>query len=244
MLASTTRRLLVSGGARGRTSSSSSRQTSALLAARPPPPSNSSSCNRTFAASSSSLADTIQNNERSKAAPLQDVRKQLWEFYLSTGRGANALFEAIDLDENGSIEPSELQLFMYQVLQNKDGELQVDPQELMPYAWNRLEQRAAANQSYDIRAFKKWLVAATKMSADTKNSRLLEFFQLDPATRDQYLSDAEDETTPVVYTWNEESMSQSLRKMQYAVRGEVVMKADQLAAQGKEILYTKCVRTY
>ena len=163
------------------------------------------------------------------------VRKQLWEFYFSTGRGANALFEAIDLDENGFVEPSDLQEFMIDVLQDESGEF-VDPIDIMPYAWNRLEQRAAAGQSYDTRQFKKWLVAATKMSADMKNSRMLEYFQQHSATGDVYASDAED--GPALFTWNEETMSQSLRKMQYAVRGEVVMKADQLASQGKEILYT------
>jgi aspartate/methionine/tyrosine aminotransferase len=73
------------------------------------------------------------------------------------------------------------------------------------------------------------------MSADMKNSRLMEYLSQHPNTGDQYLSDAEEEK---IYSWNEESMSQSLRCMQYAVRGEVVMKADQLASQGREILYT------
>ena len=40
------------------------------------------------------------------------------------------------------------------------------------------------------------------------------------------------------YSWNEVSMSQSLRRMQYAVRGSVVMRADQLKAEGKDILFT------
>lgn len=40
------------------------------------------------------------------------------------------------------------------------------------------------------------------------------------------------------YSWNEDTMSQSLRRMQYAVRGEVVMRAGQLEAEGKTILYT------
>ena len=79
-----------------------------------------------------------------------NVRKQLWEFYLSTGRGANALFEAIDIDENGAVAPSELKEFMIDVLVDVDGE-PIDPQELMPYAWNRLEQREAAGQSYDMK---------------------------------------------------------------------------------------------
>lgn len=109
------------------------------------------------------------------------------------------------------------------------------PQEVMPYAWNRLEERADAKMPYGPRDFKKWLVAAAKMSAGEKNSRIRDLFVSNPYTGAQYLSDAEEEP---IYTWNEETMSQSLRTMQYAVRGEVVMRADQLAAQGKDILYT------
>ncbi|KAL3908121.1 MAG: hypothetical protein SGILL_008604, partial [Bacillariaceae sp.] len=180
-----------------------------------------------------SLADTVRN-ETKTAKPLVNVRKQLWEFYLSTGRGANALFEAIDIDENGTIDPRDLKEFMIDVLVDVDGE-PIDPKELMPYAWNRLEQRESAGQAYDMKGFKQWLVAATKMSADMKNSRMLEYLAQNPNTGDQWFSDAEEED---FFTWNEESMSQSLRRMQYAVRGEVVMKADQLASQGREILYT------
>jgi len=40
------------------------------------------------------------------------------------------------------------------------------------------------------------------------------------------------------YSWNASTMSQGLRRMQYAVRGEVVMRADALAAEGKDIIYT------
>ena len=40
------------------------------------------------------------------------------------------------------------------------------------------------------------------------------------------------------YSWNQGTMSQTLRKMQYAVRGEVVIEAEKLAAAGKEIIYT------
>jgi alanine transaminase len=178
-----------------------------------------------------SLSSTVAATKQPKA--LQDVKKQLWEFYLSTGRGANALFEAIDLDESGSIDPEDLKTFMMEVL--RDGDTYIDPKEIMPYAWNRLEQRAAANQRYDTKTFKQWLVAATKMSADMKNSRLMEYLSQHPNTEDGYVSHAEEDAS---FSWNEESMSQSLRRMQYAVRGEVVMKADQLASQGREILYT------
>ena len=186
-----------------------------------------------------SLAQQVAATNQKKAKPLANVRKQLWEFYFSTGRGASALFEVIDLKETGTLEPNEVKAFISEVLSYEENgtTVQVDPREIMPYAWNILEKREQENQKYDIRDFKKWLVAATKMSADTKNSRLMEYLSMNPSVgENSYLSDAEEE--PPVFTWNEESMSQSLRRMQYAVRGEVVMKADQLAAQGKEILYT------
>jgi aspartate/methionine/tyrosine aminotransferase len=184
-----------------------------------------------------SLAETVQEEiaPKNPKKKLVNVRKQLWEFYLSTGRGANALFEAIDIQENGSVEPSDLKTFMLEVLQNENDE-PLDPKDIMPYAWNILERREARGEVYDMRQFKKWLVAATKMSADMKNSRMLEYFKLH-TEGEHYFSEEEIEHEPV-YTWNEETMSQSLRRMQYAVRGEVVLRADQLASQGKEILFT------
>jgi len=180
-----------------------------------------------------SLAETVPTASRppKQEIPLP-IKKQLWEFYLSTSRGANTLFESLDLDENGYISPTDLQSFVRDVLP-------AHPQDIMPYAWNRLCDRAARNKNYDIRDFKRWLVAATKMSADMKNSRMLrEYFHSGnsgAAADEVYFSDVEEEDT---YTWNEESMSQSLRRMQYAVRGEVVMKADQLEAAGRKVLYT------
>jgi hypothetical protein len=177
-----------------------------------------------------STAAAVKNQKEK----IVDARKQLWEFYLSTGRGANALFEAIDLDEDGVIEPTVLQSFMQDVL------APYTPTDIMPYAWNRLEQRAAANQVYDLKAFKAWLIAATKMSADTRNQRMLNYFKEHPLYHELYPTEEDNNTqdTPEVYTWNEDSMNQSLRRMQYAVRGEVVLRADQLAAEGREILYT------
>lgn len=193
--------------------------------------SNISRPSQTATRALASLASTVDDTVK----PLADVRKQLWEFYFSTGRGANALFEAIDLEAKGTIHPSEIKGFLREVLRDGDGNC-IDPKTIMPYAWNRLNQRDVEGRAYDIRNFKKWLVAATKMSADENNKRLLESLSLNPQVGDMYKSD--DEEMPASYSWNEESMSQSLRRMQYAVRGEVVMRADQLAAQGREILYT------
>jgi len=165
--------------------------------------------------------------------PLIEVRKQLWNLYLATGRGGNALFEAMDIREKGKVNSNELIVFMKELLQATEGE-KVNPKEMMPYAWSRLEKNAKNDKFYDLRAFKQWLVAATKMSADFKNERMMKYIREHPGLGDLDTSDEEDDT----FTWNEITMSQSLRRMQYAVRGEVVMRADQLQAKGKEILYT------
>mmetsp|Transcript_8273 Transcript_8273/g.24874 ORF Transcript_8273/g.24874 Transcript_8273/m.24874 type:complete len:710 (-) Transcript_8273:70-2199(-) len=208
------------------------------------------------------------DKDKDKPRSIVDVRKQLWEFYLSTGRGANALFEAIDLDENGTIHPSDVKSFMIEAMRSPSDGSYVDPREIMPYAWNRLERREKLPEGgeYDSREFKKWLVAATKMSADFKNSRMLELHSKDPgrgtrqegrrapaqakakatggdqedagAAEEEEDENDDDATTTTCYTWNEETMSQSLRRMQYAVRGEVVMRADAIAAEGREVLYT------
>lgn len=139
------------------------------------------------------------------------------------------------MDEKGQIDPIQLKYFMKEVLVDTDG-TKTDPKDVMPYAWNRLEQRSAAGMYYDIKSFKQWLVAATKMSADFKNERMMQYLSQHPELGEQYVGDTEGEED--FFTWNEESMSQSLRRMQYAVRGEVVMKADQMKAQGRDILYT------
>ena len=171
------------------------------------------SFNRTASYSSTritfaSLAEQVQKVSSAPKPPL-DVGKQLWEFYLSTGRGANALFEVLDYKEEGFIEPEYLMDFVMDVLKI-DGE-QIDPNEAFPYAWGRLTARAEKGEVLTNRDLKKWLVAATKMSADSKNSRILEYFKSHSMTGEQYISDAEEED---VYTWNEETMSQSLRRMQ------------------------------
>lgn len=190
-----------------------------------------------------SLSQQVKESNNKTNKPLSNVRKQLWEFYFSTGRGAAALFEAIDLTEKGYLEPSEIKTFIQEVLSYEDGKtnetVYVDPRDLMPYAMNTLDKREKENKKYDMKHFKNWLVAATKLSADTKNSRIMQQYLKNNPTKDtSYFSDVDDADDPPIYTWNQETMSQSLRRMQYAVRGEVVMKADQLASQGKEILYT------
>ena len=48
----------------------------------------------------------------------------------------------------------------------------------------------------------------------------------------------EEETVASQHSWNKYSMNQNVRRMQYAVRGPIVMKANLMAAQGRQIYYT------
>lgn len=68
----------------------------------------------------------------------------------------------------------------------------------------------ADDHSITFREFEKWLEAAYKNDTDVNSE----------------------------YNWNAANMNQNLRAMEYAVRGEVVMRADELAAQGRKILLT------
>eukprot|EP00934_Nitzschia_sp_Nitz4_P006561 Nitzschia sp. Nitz4//scaffold703_size1614//954//1613//NITZ4_009321-RA/size1614-processed-gene-0.0-mRNA-1//1//CDS//3329557080//6551//frame0 len=185
-----------------------------------------------------SIADNnIIKNGNDTKKPQVNVTKQLWEFHLRTEHDANALFEAIDLRENGFVEPAELKSFMVEMLSTADGGEPLDPKELMPYAWNLLEMREADRKVYDRQSFKQWwLVAAATMSASAGSSsnHLLQYLADHPHMDESLVSEKEEKD---VYTWNEETMSQTLRRMQYAVRGEIVMRADKMLSEGREILF-------
>ena len=76
---------------------------------------------------------------------------------------------------------------------------------------------------------------ATKLTEE-KNSSLALNYEKQPHIGEKKPAAPDDEAD--WHTWNETTMSQAVRKMQYAVRGAIVMRADQLKAEGREILYT------
>ena len=78
--------------------------------------------------------------------------------------------------------------------------------------------------------FQAWLVQATKVDPGTKNRFASEHYHAAVGS----LPRPEDSE----HSWNKHTMSQNLRRMQYAVRGEVVIKADAMAAEGRKIIYT------
>lgn len=96
--------------------------------------------------------------------------------------------------------------------------------------WN-----AAQDHQITFPEFQAWLIRATKFDGSCgRNSNIKAVYEKHPQLGPRYQPKKEVEE----YSWNASTMSQGLRRMQYAVRGEVVMRADALAAEGREIIYT------
>mmetsp|Transcript_9560 Transcript_9560/g.29663 ORF Transcript_9560/g.29663 Transcript_9560/m.29663 type:complete len:618 (+) Transcript_9560:131-1984(+) len=149
------------------------------------------------------------------ASPSAASRSDLWRSYRANGRGSCKLFEAIDVNGSGSLSPLEVQGFVESV----------DRSGVNATAWHALE-AMSEDHELSLEEFRKWLVAATKFAPET-DGIVLETSRA-----------VEESATKESYAINASNMSQALRRMQYAVRGEVVMRADALEAEGRKILYT------
>jgi len=109
----------------------------------------------------------------------------------------------------------------------------VDYKGVHPRAFKILNE-LAHDHEIDLDEFKSWLILATKFGSE-KNS----VFAMDYANYAQVGDrspqiDGDDD----YYSLNKTTMSQSVRKMQYAVRGQIVMRADKLQEEGREIIFT------
>jgi aspartate/methionine/tyrosine aminotransferase len=150
---------------------------------------------------------------------ISDAQSAHWGAYLASGRGSVALFASIDKDSDGFLKPSEIRHFMGNV----------DRSGILPKVFKALDERAEEHP-LSLQEFQQWLVMATQEVAGYASNQ--------PAYESSPFTGLRSKKKEEQYIWNESTMSQSLRRMQYAVRGEVVMKADKLAAEGKKIIYT------
>ena len=77
---------------------------------------------------------------------------------------------------------------------------------------------ASERGNINLREFQAWLIKATKVDPSTMNTFASQHYHASigsvPEAIDTHRS------------WNKHTMSQNLRRMQYAVRGEVVIRAD------------------
>lgn len=106
----------------------------------------------------------------------------------------------------------------------------------------------ADDHKLDLREFLSRLVRVTNVSGGKDQPSLQKLYERMPSLGPRSISipsivsETKEETSTEkrekTYAWNETTMAQNLRKMQYAVRGEVVLKADLLKDQGRDIIYT------
>ena len=155
-------------------------------------------------------------DEKAKQAIRND-----WEAYLSSGRGSDRLFKDIDSDNNQYISTQEFHAFLDSV----------DHKGVHPRAFKMLDELAHDHQ-VSLQEFKSWLVLATKFGNPHKDSFNLANYQRHSMVGEMKVSEGD------YHTWNEVTMCQAVRKMEYAVRGQVVMRADDLKQSGKDILFT------
>jgi alanine transaminase len=149
-------------------------------------------------------------------------QKSCWATYLSSGRGSDTLFRAIDSDHTHSLNPAEIRKFLDSVGQRG----------VHPRAFKMLDE-LAHDHIISPAEFKSWLVIATKFGSET-NSEFSKYYERHPDVGERKPQAETDDYRSL----NEVTMNQAVRKMQYAVRGQVVMRADELKAEGKEILFT------
>lgn len=162
----------------------------------------------------SKLTDTT------KASPLiARLQQECWDGYVATGRGCHTLFQLLDTDSSGAISWQEVRFFLENV---RESDINPDAR--------REVLESASEGVITFPKFQKWLIKATKVDQGLKNTFAMENYQASigkaPSPEESH------------HSWNKHTMSQNLRRMQYAVRGEVVIRADALAAEGKKIIYT------
>jgi alanine transaminase len=187
---------------------------------------------------SAPFSSTIAPN-KSSAAPtpkaaalLTKAQVAQWNSYLATGRGSVALFASIDRDEDNSLTRQDISTFFDAIEESNGEQLPSNPKKVLD--------KRAADKPVTLQEFQEWLVQTTVeagyhgIQPDDTHARQSQHKPLLATTLQEVKVDHDQD----IYAWNSSTMSQNLKRMQYAVRGEVVIKADKLAASGRKITYT------
>ena len=151
-------------------------------------------------------SSSIPNHFSTKATPstpssetvLQHklLQRLCWEAYLASGRGSTTLFKSIDIHSTGYISREDLVIFLNSV----------DGKGVNPKAFQILDV-LADDHRIDLKEFKSWLIIATKFGR-TKNSVYKASLDEHPHLGERQVSQYAE------FSWNEVTMSQSLRRMQ------------------------------
>jgi hypothetical protein len=135
------------------------------------------------------------------------LQQDCWDGYVSTGRGCQTLFQLIDTNATGQISWEEIRFFLENVRES----------DVNPDARKDVMRATAQDGKIDFHQFQQWLIKATKVDPSTMNTFASQHYHAS-------IGHAMDDST--LRSWNKHTMSQNLRRMQYAVRGEVVIRAD------------------
>ncbi|KAL7549080.1 hypothetical protein ACHAWF_012351 [Thalassiosira exigua] len=159
-------------------------------------------------------------SDKSEIAPIiARLQQECWDGYVSTGRGCHTLFQLLDTDSSGKISWQEVRFFLENVRES----------DINPAARKDVLE-AASDGDIGFSDFQTWLIKATKVDPGTRNTYASQHYHASIGSAPK--------PADSVHSWNKQTMSQSLRRMQYAVRGEVVIRADAMAAEGRKIIYT------
>jgi len=182
---------------------------------------------------------------------ISKTQKLLWDSYQASGRGGDDLFDSIDTNGSKGISASELRTFL-QAITGGDGgvnkhafdailglagdhELKLKEflSHLVRFTQGEIQSLDSIKKSYEAQP-------SVGRRGSMMKSSVAGILNASVVNKLQEFADGgiDDFDTEEEYAWNEVTMAQNLRKMQYAVRGEVVMKADLLKAEGREITYT------
>jgi len=161
--------------------------------------------------------------------------KERWGSYLSSGRGSEDLFESIATNSGGgtTISPQDVRAFLQTI----------DRKAVSASAFAKL-QAMADDYPMSLRDFQNWLISATRKFANGEpDAQYQLYYKTHPNTGRSSREDDDDEEDKhekviVEPKWNASTMNQAVRRMQYAVRGSVVMLAEKLQSEGRDILYT------
>jgi Aminotransferase class I and II len=282
------------------------------------------------------MMDDADHMPQKVESALTDLQKALWNSYLATGRGADALFRSMDVDGDDKLSPSDVHFFLVHALRHSEPGDQntttttttttlsqaaaaaamaaatsaaqatssvADGSSIssnatttaawaaaaasaaaaaaasassfssstqssssssssisivsLPKAFRWIEERAH-DHPIELGEFKNWLVSATqergyvsiqpsyeksptigarsppkKMKKQQQQQQQKQSQQQQQQQQQQQDEHQQDDH----HYWNETTMNQGLRRMQYAVRGDVVIRADTLAQQGREIIF-------
>lgn len=152
--------------------------------------------------------------DSTKTTPIiAKLQQECWDSYVSTGRGCHTLFQLLDTGSNGHIGWQEIRFFLENVRES----------DVTPAA-RKEALDATSDRDITFPEFQEWLNKATQVHYHAS---------IGGSSRGAPAEESERRRS-----WNRHTMSQNLRRMQYAVRGEVVIRADAMAAEGRKIIYT------